>query len=124
MGKLGCQPETLARAASARAVEGWLGSGTGGAGAGVGAVVADAGFFVGFDLGDAAVVDGDLDGAEADGADFFPDDGEPEGFVGGGGGLGVGAHGERGWWDCMATECPLVKCELSGRVLAGIGGGG
>jgi hypothetical protein len=24
----------------------------------------------------------------------------------------------------MATECPLVKCELSGRVLAGIGGGG
>ena len=36
---------------------------------GVGSVVADAGFFVGFDLGDAAVVDGDLDGAEADGAD-------------------------------------------------------
>jgi hypothetical protein len=24
----------------------------------------------------------------------------------------------------MATECPLVKCELSGRVFAGIGGGG
>lgn len=88
---------------------------------GVGVVLADAGFFVGFDLGDAAVLDGDLDGAEADGADFFPDDGEPEGFVGGGGGLGVGAHGERGWWDCMATECPLVKCEFSGRVLAGKG---
>jgi hypothetical protein len=85
--------------------------------------LADAGFFVGFDLGDAAVVDGDLDGAEADGADFFPDDGEPDGFVGGGGGLGVGAHGWRGWWDCMATECPLVKWELVGRSLVGIGGG-
>ena len=87
-------------------------------------VLADAGFFVGFDLGDAAVVDGDLDGAEADGADFFPDDGEPDGFVGGGGGLGVGAHGWRGWWDCMATECPLVKWGLSGRSLVGICWGG
>ncbi len=96
---------------------------------GVGVVLADAGFFVGFDLGDAAVVDGDLDGAEADGADFSrttasqrasSEAAEGWGSVLMGGGV-VGLHGNRMSTCQMGIEREGVGGKMGEKGVGGLG---